>query len=269
MSNNKQHNKYQDVKAKKHLGQHFLNDETIAKNIGDGLLNTFGYKQVLEIGPGTGALTKHLLKRDFETFVIEIDDESVTFLKDNFPALEGHILERNFLQLDPKELFDAPIGISGNFPYNISTQIMFSVYEHKDMYVEVCGMFQKEVAERIASKPGNRVYGILSVLMQAFFDVEYLFTVDEHVFIPPPRVKSGVIRLVRNQVKKLDCDEKFFKTVVKTSFGQRRKTLRNALKSIWAANDLTPEGEIWTKRAEQLEVADFVYLTNWLQGVVK
>ncbi|MFT6844467.1 MAG: 16S rRNA (adenine1518-N6/adenine1519-N6)-dimethyltransferase [Flavobacteriales bacterium] len=254
------------VKAKKHLGQHFLNDVQIAKRIGDGLLNTYGYTQVLEIGPGTGALTTHLLERDFETFVIEIDDESVGFLKENFKKLEGHILERNFLKLDPKEIFDAPIGISGNFPYNISTQIMFSVYEHKDMYVEVCGMFQKEVAERIASKPGSKVYGILSVLMQAYFDIEYLFTVDEHVFIPPPRVKSGVIRLVRNNVKKLDCNEKLFKTVVKTSFGQRRKTLRNSLKSMWSERELIPEGDIWTQRPEQLGVSDFVYLTNWLEG---
>ena len=258
-------NKY-DVKAKKHLGQHFLKDEQIAKKIGDGLLNTLGYKQVLEIGPGTGALTTHLLNRDFETFVIEIDTESVSYLQNNFPKLDGHILERDFLKLDPKELFDAPIGLSGNFPYNISTQIMFAVYQHKDMYVEVCGMFQKEVAERIAAKPGSKVYGILSVLLQAYFDIEYLFTVDEHVFIPPPKVKSGVIRLVRNNVKQLNCDEKFFKTVVKTSFGMRRKTIRNSLKGQWSATDRVPEGEIWTKRPEQLGVADFVYLTNWLQN---
>ncbi len=258
--------KHSNVKAKKHLGQHFLKDVGVAKRIGDSLLNTYGYKQVLEIGPGTGALTTHLLERDFETFVAEIDTESVAYLKANFAQLEGHILEQDFLKFNPHDLFEAPLGLSGNFPYNISSQIMFKVYDYRDMYVEVCGMFQKEVAERIAAKPGSKTYGILSVLLQAFFDIEYLFTVDEHVFIPPPKVKSGVIRLVRNDVKQLNCDEKFFKTVVKTCFNQRRKTIRNSLKGLWSAEGLTPEGDIWTKRPEQLGVDDFIYLTNWLQS---
>lgn len=258
--------KHNNVKAKKHLGQHFLKDVGVAKRIGDSLLNTYGYKQVLEIGPGTGALTTHLLERDFETFVAEIDTESVAYLKANFAKLEGRILEQDFLKFNPHDLFEAPLGLSGNFPYNISSQIMFKVYEYRDMYVEVCGMFQKEVAERIAAKPGSKTYGVLSVLLQAFFDVEYLFTVDEHVFIPPPKVKSGVIRLVRNNVKQLNCDEKFFKTVVKTCFNQRRKTIRNSLKGLWSAEGLTPKGDVWTKRPEQLGVDDFIYLTNWLQS---
>ena len=252
------------VRAKKHLGQHFLTDESIANKIADSLLNEHGYEEVLEIGPGTAALTKFLLQKEFTTYVTEIDNESVEYLKAHFPELQSRILTENFLQFNPQDHFSRPIGLCGNFPYNISSQIMFAVYEHRDWYPEVCGMFQKEVAERIAAQPGSKTYCILSVLMQAFFSVEYLFTVDEHVFDPPPKVKSGVIRLLRNTVKTLPCDEKKFKTIVKVSFGQRRKTIRNSLKPFWKEKQLVTDGEIWTKRPEQLSVSQFIHLTQLL-----
>lgn len=259
-------NMTQDVRAKKHLGQHFLNDENIAQDIVKSLKHTSLYKKVLEVGPGMGVLTKYLINESsFETYIIDIDRESIAYLKQNYPALENKIIEGDFLKLDFNNLFDnESFAVIGNFPYNISTEILFKVLDHKNQVPEVVGMFQKEVAERIASKPRNKTYGITSVLLQAFYDIEYLFTVHENVFTPPPRVKSAVIRLTRNKVQQLDCDEKLFKQVVKAGFNQRRKTLRNSIKAF----KLKPEfldHKYLTQRAEELSVADFVSLTNMVE----
>ncbi len=249
------------VKAKKHLGQHFLNDESIAKNIADSL-TLEGYKKVLEIGPGMGVLTKYLLEIPIETYVIEIDTESVEYLNAHYPKLHGKIISKDFLKYNIKEdLGDEPFAIIGNFPYNISTQIVFRTLELRDQIPEFSGMFQKEVAERICSKKGSKVYGILSVLAQAFYDVEYLFTVDEHVFNPPPKVKSGVMRMIRKENYHLPCDEKLLFTVVKTSFNQRRKTMRNSLKSLNLSDNLR-EDTIFDLRPEQISVEQFIELTQ-------
>ena len=247
------------VRAKKHLGQHFLKDDNIANKIVASLQEN---KNVLEIGPGTGILTNHLLQiENINLKVVEIDKESVEYLTQQFPSLNGKIISADFLRYDLNGLFNGNFSVIGNFPYNISTQILFKVLEYKDQVNEVVGMFQKEVAVRIASKPGNKDYGIMSVLLQAFYNIEYLFTVNESVFIPPPKVKSAVIRLLRNDVRNLDCDEKLFVTVVKTAFNQRRKTLRNALSSIkFEMNDEI--NFLFTKRAEQLGVAEFVFITK-------
>lgn len=249
------------VTAKKHLGQHFLNDESIAKNIAD-TLTLQGYKNVLEIGPGMGVLTKYLLEKPIDTYVIEIDTESVAYLEAHYPKLHGKILSKDFLKYNIKEVFkDEPFAIIGNFPYNISTQIVFRTLELRDQIPEFSGMFQKEVAERICSKKGSKVYGILSVLAQAFYDVEYLFTVDEHVFTPPPKVKSGVMRMIRKENYHLPCDEKLLYTVVKTAFNQRRKTMRNSLKSMNLSDKLR-EDSIFDLRPEQLSVEQFIELTQ-------
>ena len=248
------------VRAKKHLGQHFLNDLNIAQKIADSLQHQ-EYKQVLEIGPGMGVLTQFLLQKDNEVFVIEIDTESVVYLKTHFPQLNNHIIEGDFLKLPLNEIFKEPFALIGNFPYNISSQILFKALEHKDIIAEIAGMFQKEVAERLASQPGNKNYGIISVLLQAYYDVEYLFTVNEDVFTPPPKVKSGVIRLIRKENQTLDCDEKLFRRVVKTAFNQRRKTLRNALKSITLVDENKAEPYLGL-RAENLSVDDFIQLTQ-------
>lgn len=251
------------VKAKKHLGQHFLNDENIAFNITQGL--TMRCNSLLEVGPGTGVLTKYLLKLPLEKFLaLDVDRESVDYLKNEYPEHSSKFLEKDFLRINPTEYFDGCFSIIGNFPYNISSQIFFKVLDHIDTIPEVVGMLQKEVAQRIAAPPGSKVYGILSVLLQAWYDIEYLFTVDEHVFIPPPKVKSAVIRLTRNNVTELGCDTVLFKQVVKMAFNQRRKTLRNALKSY----NLKPDERLTnllTKRAEQLSVEEFVYITKFLQ----
>ena len=254
----------QKVKPKKYLGQHFLNNETIAQQIADSLTLHGDYKKVLEIGPGMGVLTKYLLqKKEFATWVIEVDKESVAYLKEKYEGLKDRIIESDFLKFDLNIFSDKPFAIIGNFPYNISTQILFRVFENRNKVLEVVGMFQKEVAERIASKPGNKSYGILSVLLQAFYDIEYLFTVEPAVFTPQPKVKSGVIRLLRNKTEKLNCDEKFFKTVVKTAFNQRRKTLRNALRPLM--QNSFPENLPYMKcRAEELGFEKFVELTNLL-----
>jgi 16S rRNA (adenine1518-N6/adenine1519-N6)-dimethyltransferase len=254
------------VRAKKQFGQHFLTDETIAEDIVKSLSLTSQYKIVLEVGPGMGVLTKYLVTRqNFETHVIDIDRDSIAYLKKHFPVLEGKIIEGDFLALDLATLFNnQSFAVIGNFPYNISTEILFKVLDHKNTVPEVVGMFQKEVAERIAAKPRNKTYGITSVLLQAFYDIEYLFTVHEHVFNPPPKVKSAVIRLKRNAVQQLDCNEKLFKQVVKAGFNQRRKTLRNSIKAF----PLKPEflDHIYlTKRAEELSVSDFVALTNMIE----
>jgi 16S rRNA (adenine1518-N6/adenine1519-N6)-dimethyltransferase len=249
----------QKVKPKKSLGQHFLNDDVIAEKIVDSLTLHVNYSKVLEIGPGMGVLTKILLKKkEYETTVIEIDSNAVDYLKNNFPELNEKIIEGDFLEMNLSEFSETPFAIIGNFPYNISTQILFKAYDNRHLVSEIVGMFQKEVAERIASKPGNKSYGILSVLLQAYYDIEYLFTVDEQSFNPPPKVKSGVIRLRRNKNINLDCDEKLFKTIVKTAFNQRRKILRNALKPITNKTDLP----FLSKRAEELSYRDFVELTN-------
>ena len=253
-----QHNQ---VRAKKHLGQHFLNDEHIAKNIAD-TLTLKGYQHVLEIGPGTGVLTKYLLKKDIETHVIEIDTESVDYLKANHLNLADRVHEQDFLKYDITEIFkDESFAIIGNFPYNISTQIVFKTLEMRQQIPEFSGMFQKEVAERICSKEGSKVYGILSVLTQAFYDAEYLFTVPPTVFIPPPRVDSGVLRLTRKEDFSLPVDEKLFFRVVKTAFQQRRKTLRNSLKSFNLSDNLKAN-VIFGKRPEQLSVDAFIELTS-------
>lgn len=256
------------VKAKKYLGQHFLMNEGICRNIANALQVHKGYKNVLEIGPGTGALTKYLLARkDIELSCIEIDGESIDYLEENFPQLEGSILDGDFLKVDWYERTDVPFAVIGNFPYNISTQILFKVYEFKDLMPEVVGMFQKEVAERVASPPGKKAYGILSVLLQAFYDIEYLFTVDAKEFEPPPRVQSGVIRLKRNDVAKLDCDADLFLKVVKTAFNQRRKTLRNSLSGMLVGVDPEIFGDLLQKRPEQLKAEGFVVFTNAIAAV--
>lgn len=256
------------VVAKKHLGQHFLKDETIAQNIVYSLIHTDKYKKVLEVGPGMGVLTKYLLKETkFETSVIDIDRESIEYLKTNFPELEGRIISADFLQMDfERYLGKGTFAIIGNFPYNISSQILFKALDHKDQIPEIVGMFQKEVAERIASPSGTRASGILSILLQAYYSIEYLFTVDETVFSPPPKVKSAVIRLTRNETQKLDCDEVLFKKVVKAGFNQRRKTLRNALKQliIEREKDITKVPYL-DKRAEQLTIENFVEITKILE----
>ena len=248
------------VRAKKHLGQHFLKDLGIARDIAQ-CLSLNNYSKVLEVGPGMGALTQFLIPLDTETFVIEIDKESVSYLKKNYPELDNHIIEGDFLKLPLQEIFKEPIAIIGNFPYNISSQILFKAIDHKDLITEIVGMFQKEVAERVVSPPGSKKYGIISVLLQCYYDVEYLFTVDENVFDPPPKVKSAVIRLRRNDRDKLDCDEKKFIQLVKTAFGQRRKTLRNALKSLNLVDENSADRYL-SLRAEQLSVEDFMNLTN-------
>jgi 16S rRNA (adenine1518-N6/adenine1519-N6)-dimethyltransferase len=255
----------QKVRPKKHLGQHFLRDLDAAQQIVNLQSLHRGYNKVLEIGPGMGVLTQYLLQRTaggephYQTFVVEIDRESVAYLKEHFPILEDRIFSQDFLQMNLAELFgNEPFGIIGNLPYNISSQIFFKVLEHKDLVMEIVCMLQKEVAQRIASPPGKKDYGILSVFLQAYYDIEYSFTVYPDAFIPPPKVDSGVIRLKRNNVEKLDCNEKKFFQVVKAGFNQRRKTLRNALKPV----GLNFEHDLLNKRAEQLGVAEFVLLTN-------
>ena len=253
------------VKAKKHLGQHFLTDENIAKQIAD-TLSLEGYDNVLEIGPGMGVLTKYLLDKPTTTYVIEIDTESVAYLEAHYPKLHGKIISKDFLKYNINEVFEGkPFAIIGNFPYNISTQIVFKTLELRDQIPEFSGMFQKEVAERICSKKGSKVYGILSVLAQAFYDAEYLFTVHENVFNPPPKVKSGVMRLRRKENYKLPCDEKLLFTVVKTAFQQRRKTLRNSLKSLNLHDNLKEE-IIFDLRPEQLSVEQFIELTQKIEA---
>lgn len=254
------------VRAKKHLGQHFLNDKNIAEKIVAALQPKGTYQQVLEVGPGMGVLTEYLTKReDFTTWVAEIDRESIQYLKKNYEEqLKDRILEGDFLKMKLETFFPASFAVIGNFPYNISSQIFFKILEYRDQIPESVGMVQKEVAERMAAKHGNKTYGILSVLMQAFYDIEYLFTVHEHVFIPPPKVKSGVIRLTRNTRGKLPCDEKLFFTVVKQSFSTRRKTLRNCLKSLNLPSEMIAES-LFDKRAEQLSVDEFIALTTRIE----
>lgn len=251
------------VQPKKKLGQHFLKDIGIAERIASSVTGN-GYNSVLEIGPGTGILTGLLLKRNFADFrVVEIDHESVNYLHEHFPDLKN-ILTGDFLEMDLDRYFTGKMAIIGNFPYNISTQILFKVLKYREKVAELTGMLQKEVAERICSGPGTKAYGILSVLIQAYYKAEYLFTVSEHVFVPPPRVKSGVIRLTRNGVKHLDCDESLFFRVVKACFNQRRKTLRNSVRSAFELKNFD-YAELGL-RPEQLSVDQFVRLTKWIEA---
>jgi len=253
------------VKAKKHLGQHFLTDLSIAEQIAQAVKGHHEVSKVLEIGPGMGVLTDFLLKEKLELYLIDIDKESIAYLHKKYPELGDKIIEGDFLKMNLEEAFPDKFAIAGNFPYNISSQIFFKVLDVKDQVTEVVCMLQKEVAERIASPKGNKDYGILSVLLQAFYDIDYLFTVPPHVFDPPPKVNSGVIRLTRNATEKLDCNEKLFKQVVKAGFGNRRKTLRNCMKPF----NLTAEfnsNPILDLRAEQLDVADFIFLTQTIEA---
>ena len=252
----------QQVRAKKFLGQHFLKDLSVAQRIAE----TISTGRVLEIGPGMGVLTQYLLKNpNLQTTAIEIDRESVAYLKEWYPEL--HLIEGDFLKLDLNIIYpDGDFCVIGNYPYNISSQIFFKVLDHKDRIPVCSGMIQKEVAERIASKPGKKAYGILSVLLQAYYDIEYLFTVDEHVFNPPPKVKSAVVRLTRNNRQQLDCDEALFKTVVKTAFNQRRKQMRNSLMGIVGKENPLLSDPIFTKRPEQLSVEEFISLTKLIQN---
>ncbi len=252
-----------NVRAKKHLGQHFLTDENIAKKIADSLTGS-GYEDVLEIGPGMGVLTKFLIKKN-RTSLIEIDPESVAYLKQHYPELTDRIHQLDFLKTDLNQLIpNRPFAVIGNFPYNISSQILFKTLENKASIPEFAGMFQKEVAQRITAGPGSKIYGILSVLTQAFYHAEYLFTVPPGVFMPPPKVESGVIRLLRKQDTSLGVPEDFFFKVVKTAFNQRRKTLRNSLKS-FELSDHLKEDSIFALRPEQLSVEEFIALTKKIQ----
>ncbi len=249
------------VRPKKHLGQHFLKDLNIAKNIAEALTGHGDYQRVLEVGPGTGVLTQFLLSNDFELHLIEIDRDSVGFLNKNFPELTNRIVEGDFLKVNVAALEAHKFAIIGNFPYNISSQIFFKVLDQKQHIPEVVCMIQKEVADRLVSPPGSKAYGILSVLLQAYYDIEYLFTVEPGVFNPPPKVKSAVIRLKRNLTESIDCDERLFRRIVKQAFQMRRKTLRNALKPI-NLPEQTRTLPIMDSRAEQLSVNEFVNLTN-------
>lgn len=267
-----------DVKPKKNLGQHFLNDSEIARRIAD-TVDTCPDLPVLEVGPGMGALTLHLLSKRRDTHVIEIDRESIAYLKENFPMLRDNLIEGDFLNMDLAELFGGkPFVLTGNYPYNISSQIFFKMLDYKDLIPCCTGMIQKEVAERLCSGPGNKAYGILSVLLQAWYDTEYLFTVSETVFTPPPKVKSAVVRFTRNSVSELGCDERLFKRIVKTTFNQRRKMMRGSIKPLLSQLDnelrqADPQKPIpdhaqllstdmFTLRPEQLGVKDFIKLTN-------
>ncbi|CAM1358523.1 Ribosomal RNA small subunit methyltransferase A [Tenacibaculum litopenaei] len=262
------------VRAKKHLGQHFLNDENIAKKIADTLTEN-GYDNVLEIGPGMGVLTKYLLAKKPKVTVMELDSESVTYLHETFPlehitldtnAENFRILEGDFLKQNLEELFQGnQVAIIGNYPYNISSQIVFKAIENRHLVPEFSGMFQKEVAQRVAEKKGSKTYGILSVLTQAFYDAEYLFTVPPGVFNPPPKVDSGVIRLIRKENQELPVDEKLFFRVVKTAFNQRRKMLRSSLKSLQISQELR-EDPVFTMRPEQLSVEEFIELTAKIEN---
>ena len=257
------------VKPKKALGQHFLKNPEICARIAEAITLHGDYKKVLEIGPGMGALTQFLLQRpEFETHVVEIDRESVDYLNVHFGALRGRIHEADFLRMPLEQLFPEPIAVVGNFPYNISSQIVFKVLDHMDQVPELVGMFQREVAQRFAGSPGNKDYGIISVLAQAYYDIEYLFTVNEDEFIPPPKVKSGVIRMRRKFGAELGCDEKLFKQVVKTAFNQRRKTLRNSLKSV-TQGKVDTSSSLWDKRPEQLSVPEFVTLTKLVHDATR
>lgn len=255
------------VKAKKHLGQHFLTDENIAKKIANSLQFS-GYEKVLEVGPGMGVLTKYLLEKETETFVAEIDTESIAYLKEHYPQLKENHFVGDFLKVDFSKIFpNEQVAVIGNFPYNISSQILFHIIENYQQIPEMAGMFQKEVAERTAAVPRTKDYGILSVMVQAYYDVKYLFTVHENVFNPPPKVKSGVISLLRNPKEGLAGNEILFKNIVKAGFNQRRKKLSNALKVLNIPERLSDHNFL-NLRAEELSVQDFISFTNeWKENL--
>jgi len=257
-----EHLKIKMVRPKKHLGQHFLTDPAIARRITDALQLT-GPGDVLEIGPGTGVLTGELLQRaEVKLTPVEIDTESIGYLVQKWPELEEKIIKGDILKADLSSCFNGNFSVIGNFPYNISSQIFFHLLEYREQVTQIVCMLQKEVAERLAASPGNKEYGILSVLLQAWFDIEYLFTVKPGSFFPPPKVNSAVIRLKRNHTKTLACDEGLFKTVIKTTFNQRRKTIRNSIRPLLPV--ITEENPYLTRRPEELGVEDFVTLTNWV-----
>lgn len=257
------------VRAKKHLGQHFLTDKNIATKIVGALQPDKGFNRVLEVGPGMGILSDILLENKlYDTWLIDIDGESVEYLKDRYPLLQERLIHGDFLTLNINEWFEGSLAIIGNFPYNISSQILFKVLEHRNQVVEVVGMFQKEVAERCAARPGNKEYGILSVFLQAYYHVQYLFTVKAGAFNPPPKVLSGVIRLERNDILYLPCNEVLFWKIVKAGFNQRRKTLRNALSVLIDKNRLN-DNPMLELRAERLSVDNFVELTNFIEQLTK
>ncbi len=252
------------VLPKKSLGQHFLKDLEIARKIAD-TLDDYKNFPVLEVGPGMGVLTQFLLEKNFDLTVVELDWESVDYLRKNFPHLENKIIAEDFLQMDLERIFPEKFCVIGNYPYNISSQIFFKVLDYKDHIPCCSGMIQKEVAERLASLPGKKSYGIITVLLQLWYDIEYLFTVDENVFDPPPKVKSAVIRMTRNKRTSLDCNEKLLKTVVKTAFNQRRKTMRNSLKPLLGKDCEIYSLPVFDKRPEQLSVEQFIELTNLVE----
>lgn len=257
------------VKPKKFLGQHFLKDLKVAQDIAD-TVDIVPTLPILEVGPGMGVLTQFLVKKERLVKVVEVDFESVAYLREEYPSLEDHIIEDDFLKMNLQRLFDGKQFIlTGNYPYNISSQIFFKMLDNKDLIPCCTGMIQKEVAERIAAGPGSKTYGILSVLIQAWYNVEYLFTVDPSVFNPPPKVKSAVIRMTRNETRELGCDEKLFKQVVKTTFNQRRKMLRNSIKPILGADSPLLEEPLFTRRPEQLSVQEFIDLTNSVEQALK
>ena len=250
------------VKTKKFLGQHFLKDLQVAQDIAN-TVDACPELPILEVGPGMGVLTQFLMTKERPLKVVELDFESVAYLRENFPALGNNIIEQDFLKMDLAQLFEGkPFVLTGNYPYNISSQIFFKMLDYKDLIPCCTGMIQKEVAERMASGPGSKTYGILSVLIQAWYRVEYLFTVHEHVFNPPPKVKSAVIRMTRNETQELGCNEKLFKQIVKTTFNQRRKTLRNSISPILDKTNPLMADPIFNKRPEQLSVQEFINLTN-------
>ena len=252
-----------NVRPKKHLGQHFLLDLSICERIAEAITGVGETKKIIEVGPGTGALTQFLMKMPYETSVVELDNESVAYLNAYYPTLRGRIFEEDFLRMNLKESFGDNFCVVGNFPYNISSQILFKVLDEWECVPEVVGMFQKEVAERIASGPGSRDYGILSVLLQAHYEIKYLFTVEPEVFNPPPKVKSGVLRMQRRPAPVVTSQQKEFKQVVKLAFNQRRKTIRNSVKSLLQPG-ITSENDLFNKRPEQLSVEQFIELTRIL-----
>lgn len=253
------------MKAKKSYGQHFLIDEAVSSQIADSLQMEAGLKNVLEIGPGKGMLTKYLLEKDFNFKVVEADRDMVTYLERHYPMLQERIISSDFLKLELDQLFEQePLAIIGNYPYNISSQIIFKMLDYKDLVPEMVGMFQKEVAERIVAGPGSKIYGVISVLAQAYYEGELLIHIGPEAFDPPPKVQSAVIRLKRKENLEIDCDPKLFKRVVKQSFSQRRKMLRNTMKSFIKGDELLKD-DFFQQRPEQLSVADFVKLSNWIQ----
>lgn len=257
----------ESVRAKKHLGQHFLTDKHTATRIVQALRPEIGYQHVVEVGPGMGILSDILLQQTaYETWLVEVDEESIDFLRQQYPALGDRLIHGDFLQLDFDRIFKGQVAVIGNFPYHISSQILFKILEERDRVPEMVGMFQKEVAERCAAVAGNKTYGILSVLVQAYYDVEYLFTVKAGAFNPPPKVLSGVIRLTRRSEKTLDCDEGLFWRVVKGAFNQRRKTLRNALSGV-IPKEKMDDHAFWDLRAERLTVEDFIHLTRHISSL--